>query len=403
MATIQEKISALVPEATFSESGQLYVTVPDAQWHKLAKALHDDKESPYDYLIAIVGADWGETLGCVYYLESTSTAQRLAVIVQTADREKPMLHSVCDLWQSANLYEREVYDFYGIVFINHPDMRRLFLRKDWVGYPLRKDYNADPALNPIRLENEESYDTSYSVVEKEDGTLEEQHPVIFTPEQYVVNIGPQHPATHGVLRLRTSLDGEIVTKIDPYCGYIHRGIEKLCESLTYPQTLHFTDRLDYLSAMQNRHALCLCIEDALQIEVPERVKYIRTIMDELMRISSHLLFWATFCMDLGGTTAFFYGFRDREMILDILEETTGARMSFNYNTIGGGERVLPLHARFAQRVSRALYGQCHSPTTHEGRRCRFARKSHLARPHGTVGTRIGMGLRCAQAHALRRI
>lgn len=312
MATIQEKISALVPEATFSESGQLYVTVPDAQWHKLAKALHDDKESPYDYLIAIVGADWGETLGCVYYLESTSTAQHLAVIVQTADREKPMLHSVCDLWQSANLYEREVYDFYGIVFINHPDMRRLFLRKDWVGYPLRKDYNADPAINPIRLENEESYDTSYTVIEKADGTLEEQQPVIFTPEQYVVNIGPQHPATHGVLRLRTSLDGEIVTKIDPYCGYIHRGIEKLCESLTYPQTLHFTDRLDYLSAMQNRHALCLCIEDALQIEVPERVKYIRTIMDELMRISSHLLFWATFCMDLGGTTAFFYGFRDRE-------------------------------------------------------------------------------------------
>ncbi len=348
MATIQEKISALVPEATFSESGQLYVTVPDAQWHKLAKALHDDKESPYDYLIAIVGADWGETLGCVYYLESTSTAQRLAVIVQTADREKPMLHSVCDLWQSANLYEREVYDFYGIVFINHPDMRRLFLRKDWVGYPLRKDYNADPALNPIRLENEESYDTSYSVVEKEDGTLEEQRPVIFTPEQYVVNIGPQHPATHGVLRLRTSLDGEIVTKIDPYCGYIHRGIEKLCESLTYPQTLHFTDRLDYLSAMQNRHALCLCIEDALQIEVPERVKYIRTIMDELMRISSHLLFWATFCMDLGGTTAFFYGFRDREMILDILEETTGARMSFNYNTIGGV--MAALHPDFQRKV-----------------------------------------------------
>ena len=162
MATIQEKISALVPEATFSESGQLYVTVPDAQWHKLAKALHDDKESPYDYLIAIVGADWGETLGCVYYLESTSTAQRLAVIVQTADREKPMLHSVCDLWQSANLYEREVYDFYGIVFINHPDMRRLFLRKDWVGYPLRKDYNADPALNPIRLENEESERRRYT-------------------------------------------------------------------------------------------------------------------------------------------------------------------------------------------------------------------------------------------------
>ena len=104
----------------------------------------------------------------------------------------------------------------------------------------------------------------------------------------------------------------MVKKIDVYCGYVHRGIEKLCESLTYPQTLHFADRLDYLSAQQNRHAVCLCIEDALQVEVPARAQYIRTIMDELMRISSHLLFWSTFCMDLGGTTAFFYGFRERE-------------------------------------------------------------------------------------------
>ena len=164
----------------------------------------------------------------------------------------------------------------------------------------------------------------------------------------MVNIGPQHPATHGVLRLRTSLDGETVKKIDVYCGYVHRGIEKLCESLTYPQTLHFADRLDYLSAQQNRHAVCLCIEDALQVEVPARAQYIRTIMDELMRISSHLLFWSTFCMDLGGTTAFFYGFRDREKILDIFEETCGARMTFNYYTIGG--LMADLHPDFQRKV-----------------------------------------------------
>lgn len=348
MASIQEKISALCPEAVFGEGEMLQISIPDSLWHKLAKALHEDKETPFDYLTAIIGADWGETLGCIYYIEATSTGDRIAVRVETADKEKPMLHSVSDLWQSANLYEREVYDFYGIIFINHPDMRRLFLRSDWVGYPFRKDYDTDPAKNPIRLNHEEAYDTTYSVTEQPDGTLKEEHPVIFTPEQYVINIGPQHPATHGVLRLRTSLDGETVTKIDPYCGYIHRGVEKLCETLTYPQTLHFTDRLDYLSAMQNRHALCLCIEDALKVEVPERVKYIRTIMDELMRISSHLLFWATFCMDFGGTTAFFYGFRDREMILDILEATTGARMSFNYNTIGG--LMADLHPDFQRKV-----------------------------------------------------
>ena len=120
-----------------------------------------------------------------------------------------------------------------------------------------------------------------------------------------------------------------------HCGYIHRGIEKMCESLTYPQTLALTDRLDYLGAHQNRHALCMCIEQAMGVEVSERVQYIRTIMDELQRIDSHLLFFSCLCMDMGALTAFFYGFRDREKILDIFEATTGGRLIQNYNTIGG--------------------------------------------------------------------
>lgn len=348
MANIQEKIKSFLPDAVFEEGAILQVSVPDAKWHALAQFLRDDNELKFDYLVAIVGMDWGETLGCVYYLSSSAHADRVSVKVETSDRENPLLHSVTDLWHNALLYEREVFDFYGIRFINHPDMRRLFLRNDWVGYPFRKDYNADPAINPVRLENEEIDDTTHTIVETADGKLEESTPLIFNPEEFVVNIGPQHPATHGVLRFRTSLDGETVKKIDVYCGYIHRGIEKLCETLTYPQTLHFTDRLDYLSAQQNRHALCLCIEDALQLEVPERAKYIRTMMDELMRISSHLLFYATFCMDLGGTTAFFYGFRDREKILDIFEDTCGARMTFNYNKIGGV--IADIHPDFQRKV-----------------------------------------------------
>lgn len=125
--------------------------------------------------------------------------------------------------------------------------------------------------------------------------------------------------------------------------------------MTYPQTLHMTDRLDYLSAHQNRHALCMCIEDAMQLEVPQRAQYIRTMMDELMRISSHLLFFSTLCMDLGALTAFFYGFRERELILDIFEETCGARMSMNYNTIGGV--MADIHPDF-QRKSRSLSRLC---------------------------------------------
>ena len=146
---------------------------------------------------------------------------------------------------------------------------------------------------------------------------------MFEKDEYVVNIGPQHPSTHGVMRFRASLDGEIVKKVDVVSGYIHRGIEKLTEGMTYPQILHFTDRMDYMSAHQNRHCLCMCIEKALGLEIPKRAQVIRTMMDELMRISSHLLSFGCTAMDLGATTAFFYGFREREMVLDIFEKTCG--------------------------------------------------------------------------------
>lgn len=311
------------------------MNIPDAKWHSLAKTLKEDPELGFDYLVAVVGMDWTETLGCMYYLTSTTHDTHVSVKVTTADREHPMLHSISDLWAVANLYEREVYDYYGIIFINHPDMRRLFLRNDWVGYPLRKDYNDDANVNPVRLDHEAVDDVTVSYVEDGDGKIEKKEVTIFTPEDFVVNIGPQHPATHGVLRFRTAVDGETIKKIDLYLGYIHRGIEKLCEGLGYPQTLHFTDRLDYLSAQQNRHCLCMCIEKALGIEVPRRAQVIRVMMDELMRISSHLLFMGTFCMDLGATTMLFYTLRERETILNIFEKTCGARMTFNYDCIGG--------------------------------------------------------------------
>src|SRR5450759_282066 len=178
--------------------------------------------------------------------------------------------------------------------------------------------------------------------------------VIHTPvpsveeEEYHINMGPQHPSTHGVLRLVVTLQGEIVKKLKPHCGYIHRGMEKMCETETYPQIIHLHDRMDYLSMHINNHAVCLLVENALQIEVPERVKYIRTIMDELCRIQSHQLWWASFGMDLGGLTCFFYGLRDREKILDIWEESTGARMLVSYNCPGGV--MYDLHPNFQQKV-----------------------------------------------------
>jgi NADH-quinone oxidoreductase subunit D len=167
-------------------------------------------------------------------------------------------------------------------------------------------------------------------------------------QEYVINMGPQHPSTHGVLRLVVSLKGEIVKNIEPHIGYIHRGIEKMCESITYPQIIHLTDRMDYLSAHINNEAVCLNVEKALEVDIPDRIKVIRTIMSELTRIQSHQLWWASFGMDLGGLTCFFYGLRDREKILDIFEETCGGRMLVSYNCPGG--LMYDIHPNFQKRV-----------------------------------------------------
>ena len=348
MAEIQDKITQLCPQAQIDTTGEfLLVTVADAQWHDLAKALKTQLH--FDYLTAVVGMEWPDARGCVYYLTNTDTQEVIHVKVTAPDREQPMLHSVVDLWPVANFQEREVYDFFGIIFIGHPDMRRMFLRNDWVGYPLRKDY--DPATNPLRLEDETGEDYTCRWVEDENGKVKKVDGKVFEDDEYVVNVGPQHPSTHGVMRYRASLDGEVVKKIDVVSGYIHRGIEKMCEDLTYPQMLLYTERMDYMAAHINRHCMCLCVEKALGLEVPRRAELIRLMMDELMRLSSHLLSYGCLTMDQGATTAFFYGFRDRELIYDIFDRTCGARMSMSYSTIGGV--VADVHEDFIKDVRHA--------------------------------------------------
>lgn len=320
--------------------------VAPADLRKEMERLHGEEHM--DFLENLTGLDWGEEgLGVIYQLESTETGKRVCLKSVCADRENPMLPSVSDLWDIANIYEREVYDFFGIIFTGHPDMRRIFLREDWVGYPMRKDDETEKN-NPLRMTNEPLADVTNTYTLNADGSVTKSENRIFDEDEYVVNIGPQHPSTHGVLHFRVSLDGERIRKIDPVLGYIHRGVEKISESMTYPQTLALTDRLDYLGAMQNRHALCMCIEQAMGVEVSDRVKVIRTIMDELQRIDSHILFFSCLCQDLGATTAFLYGFRDREKILDIFEETCGGRLILNYNTIGGV--MADIHPNFQKRV-----------------------------------------------------
>lgn len=332
---MQDKIARLFPEATFEQADTLMVNIPQGKLHDLIKTLRDEKDFNFDFLITIVGNDWAEGLGCIYYLSSSETNSVIAVRTISENREQPTIPSIADLYHIAGIFEREVYDFYGIIFLGNPDMRRLFLNIDWKGFPLRKDYDMSSDLNPVSIENERQSDDTYIYNLSKDGVLEKKEVPVFTPEQFVVNIGPQHPATHGVLRFRTAVDGETIEKIDVYMGYIHRGVEKLCENLTYPQTLHFMDRLDYFSAHNYHHGLCLLYEKAAGIEATPRAQVIRVLMDELSRIASHCLFIGTFCMDLGATTMLFYTLRVREQILDIMEKTCGARMTFNYSCIGG--------------------------------------------------------------------
>ena len=304
-------------------------------------------EKHFDYLVTIVGEDFGEEgLGCIYILENTDTHERVSV-KQIAKQigDDHVLPTTYHLWKISNLLEREVYDFLGIKFLEHPDMRRLYLRNDFKGYPLRKDFRPEGTYSLVDDE-EPDYGLEYSL--DRNGNLVSKQNKLFTDDDFVINIGPQHPSTHGVLRLQTILDGETIKKIYPHLGYIHRGIEKMCESYTYPQTLALTDRMDYLSAMQTRHALCGVIEEAMGVELSDRIKYIRTIMDELQRIDSHLLYLGCFAQDLGALTAFLYCMRDREHALNVMEETTGGRLIQNYYRIGGVQE--DIDPNFVQNV-----------------------------------------------------
>ena len=170
--------------------------------------------------------------------------------------------------------------------------------------------------------------------------------------EFVINIGPQHPSTHGVLHLKVWLDGETVKKVQPHLGFIHRSIEKMSESLSYRNFIFATSRMDYLAAHINNEACALTVEKGLQLEVPDRAKYIRTILAELTRLQSHLLWWGCTGLDLGAVTPFFYAFREREFIMEIMEETCGARLTQNFMVPGGV--MYDIHPNFQKRTKEVL-------------------------------------------------
>lgn len=154
-------------------------------------------------------------------------------------------------------------------------------------------------------------------------------------EEMLLNVGPQHPSTHGVFRIVLKIDGEIIKEAKPVIGYLHRGTEKLAEDLQYTQIIPYTDRMDYLAAMTNNYVICHAVETMMDLQIPERAEYLRVIAMELGRVASHLVWWGTYLLDIGAVSPFLYAFREREMIINMLNELSGARLTFNYMRVGG--------------------------------------------------------------------
>jgi len=275
----------------------------------------------------------------VYHLLSFERNEDLRLKI-ALDEDRLFLPTICDIWPSANWYEREVWDMFGIVFEGHPHLRRIIMPPTWQGHPLRKEHYARATeMEPFSLPDERQEI--------------EQDALRFIPENWgmrrhskdsdfmFLNLGPNHPSVHGAFRIALQLDGEEIIDALPDIGYHHRGAEKMGERQSWHTYIPYTDRVDYLGGSMNNLPYVLAVEQLAGIEVPERAKVIRVMISEFYRLASHLLFYGTYAQDVGQMSPIFYMFIDREKVFDILESISGARMHSSYFRIGGVALDLP--------------------------------------------------------------
>ncbi len=281
----------------------------------------------FPYLMDVAGVDYPERdrrFDVVYHYMNPDTKRRLRVKAPVAEGES--VASVTNIYRSANWFEREAFDLFGIKFTGHPNLRRILCHEDFVGSPMRKDYPAD-GNQELRTPLAHSFEKDRARMMAE----EEDH----LSDRVWINIGPAHPATHGTLRLMAVLSGETIEKMDIEIGYLHRCFEKMCETHNYNQIIPYTDRLNYCSAPMNNHAWCRTVEKMLGIQVPAKAQTMRVILDEFSRIIDHFVCICTNAVDLGALTNFWLGFQAREKVYDLFEKLCGARLTVSLARVGG--------------------------------------------------------------------
>jgi NADH-quinone oxidoreductase subunit C/D len=336
----------LVTQSTRDEMPTYWV--PAQEIKKVLRFLKEDIAHPYSMLYDLFAIDerakvhrngQESDFTVVYHLLSfeRNADIRLKVALRDDGQRPP---SISDLWANANWYEREAYDMFGIHFEGHPHLSRILMPQTWEGHPLRKEHPARATeMGPYQL--------------PEDKQDREQHALQFKPEDWglerksedsefmFLNLGPQHPGTHGVLRLVLQLDGEDIVDIVPDIGFHHRGAEKMGERQSWHTYIPYTDRVDYLGGVMNNLAYLLAVERLAGIDVPPRAQVIRVMLCEFFRIASHLVWYGTFAQDVGQLSPVFYMFSDRERIFDIIMAVCGGRMHPNWFRIGGVAADLP--------------------------------------------------------------
>lgn len=291
---------------------------------------HFKETGRFDFLMDVCGVDYPsreKRFDVVYHLFSSKDGSRLRLKAQVGERES--IPSALPVWKAADWFEREAYDMFGLYFSGHPNLRRLLTHHQFVGHPLRKDYEADAqqhcdSVLPVHFDD-----------------VEGQKGDVLNENLVPINIGPSHPAMHGTLRVMAELDGETVVRAACEIGYLHRCFEKMAETHPYNQVIPYTDRLNYCSAPMNNVGYCKAVERLLGVEIPPKAQAMRVILSELSRIIDHIIAVGTGGVDLGALTAFFHLFTYREKVYTLFEKLCGARLTVSMTRVGGMAQDTP--------------------------------------------------------------